>query len=321
MLEHRDNGRQTVDAERLAVRVRPNRSCVSRAGLEVPQEVDVSSRTSPTVRRRRLAIEMRKLREAAGMTMEQVAKELECAASTISRIEAAQSSATPRTIRDILNVYGVTGEERQALIKLSREARQKGWWHQYSDVEPGSYIGLETEAASIRTFEALLVPGLLQIPEYTEAVIRAVRPNLGHDDVRRRAEAREARQALLTGDDPPEFWAVLDEAAVRRHVGSPAVMRQQLAHVAELGKLPHVTVQVVPFEAEAHAGMDGAFTILGYPEPTDRDVVYLENAISGLYPEKPEEIRHYTMLFDHLRAAALKPDKSLALIRRLSKEL
>jgi len=128
------------------------------------------------------------------------------------------------------------------------------------------------------------------------------------------------RQGLLTGEDPPEFWAVLDEAVVRRHVGSWPVMRQQLDHMAELGKLPHVTIQVVPFEAEAHAGMDGAFTILSYPERADPDVVYLENAVSGLYPEKPEEIRHYTMLFDHLRAAALKPDKSLALIRRLSKE-
>lgn len=281
----------------------------------------MASRRSPTVRRRRLAIEMRRLRETAGMTMEQVATELECSPSTISRIEAALSAPAPRTIRDIAMVYGVEGDQLKALMQLAREARQKGWWHSYSDMQLGSYIGLETEAASIRVFETSLVPGLLQTPEYTRAVILAVRPNVGTEEVERTVELRTTRQALLTDDDPPEFWAVLDEAVIRRHVGSPAMMRQQLVHIAQLGKLPHVTVQVVPFEAEAHAGMDGAFTILGYPEPADPDVVYLENAISGLYPEKPEEIRHYTMLFDHLRAAALKPDKSLALIRRLSKEL
>jgi transcriptional regulator with XRE-family HTH domain len=272
---------------------------------------------SPTVRRRRLAAELRALREAARLTCEEVAEHMECSASKISRVETGRVSVSPRDVRDMLSLYGVGAQQRDSLVQLARESRQKGWWHAYSDtIQPrfATYVGLEDAAAEIRTYEVSLVPGLLQTEDYMRAVIRAARPDATNAQVEKRVKARLARQLLLTDPDPPRYWAVIDEAVLCRTVGGPAVMHAQLNWLIARAALPHVTVQVLPFAAGAHAGMEGPFLIMGFPEQADPDVVYVDNTTAGIYLEEPAEILRYTLMFDHLRASALAPDDSLTRI-------
>lgn len=276
---------------------------------------------SPTVRRRRLASELRRLREAAELTIDEVGEKLECSASKISRIETGHVGVTPRDVRDMLEVYGIDDNEREALVQLAREARKKGWWHAYNEVFTGSFVGLESDAASLHTHQALLVPGLLQTEGYTRAVIRAIRPDAGEAEIERRVAGRVNRQKLLTDPNPPEYWAVIDEAVLHRTVGGPVIMRAQLRRMIELAALPHVTLQVVPFSAGGHAGMEAPFLILGFPEQADPDVVYVENTTSGVYLEQPEDVHRYTLMFDHLRAAALKPDDTVVLVERAADRL
>jgi transcriptional regulator with XRE-family HTH domain len=280
----------------------------------------VTERRSPTIRRRRLGAELRRRREAAGVTIDGVAEKLECSASKISRIETGHTSATPRDVRDMLEIYGVLGAESDELVQIAREARQKGWWHPYSTVLTGAYVGLEAAAESVRAYEQQVVPGILQTEDYAKAMIRAARPDITLDEVDRRVTVRLARQSLLHQDDPLDVWIVLDEAVVSRPVGGDAVMRAQLERLVEAADLPNVTLQILPFEAGAHAGMDGTFAILDFPEPSDPDVVYAENATGGLFLEKSDELRKYVFIFDHIRAAALRPEESVAYIAKLAKE-
>lgn len=277
---------------------------------------------SPTVRRRRLAARLRELRENANLTIDEVGDRLECSASKISRIETGHVGVTPRDVRDMLEVYGVDDDERDALVQLAREARKKGWWHAYNEVFTGAFVGLEADASFLHTHQALLIPGLLQTEAYTRAVIRAIRPDIGEADVDLRVRGRLSRQKLLTEEpSPPEYWAVLDQAVVERVVGGPEVMREQLKQLVELASLPHVTLQVVPFSAGAHAGMEAPFLILGFPEQADPDVVFVEYTTAGVYLEQPEDVHRYTLIFDHLRAAALKPDDTVELVDRTADRL
>lgn len=277
---------------------------------------------SPTVRRRRLAARLRELRENANLTIDEVGDQLECSASKISRIETGHVGVTPRDVRDMLEVYGVGDDEREALVQLAREARKKGWWHAYNEVFTGSFVGLESDASFLHTHQALLVPGLLQTEAYTRAVIRAIRPDSAEADVELRVRARINRQKLITEvSNPPEYWAVLDEAVLHRVVGGPEAMREQLKRLVELASLPHVTLQVVPFSSGAHAGMEAPFLILGFPEQADPDVVYVENSTSGVYLEQQEDVHRYTLMFDHLRAAALKPDDTVEMVDRTADRL
>ncbi|MEV4753912.1 helix-turn-helix transcriptional regulator [Micromonospora sp. NPDC049559] len=280
----------------------------------------MTERRSPTIRRRRLGAELRRQREAAGITIEMVAEQLECSASKISRIETGHTSATPRDVRDMLRIYGVVGTESDELVQIAREARQKGWWHPYSTVLTGAYVGLEAAAGSVRAYEQQVVPGLLQTEEYAKAMIRAARPDISDEEVEQRVRVRLGRQSLLSQDDPIDLWVVLDEAVVSRPVGGDAVMRAQLARLVEAADLPNVTIQILPFEVGAHAGMDGTFSILEFPEPGDPDVVYAENATGGLFLEKSEELQKYIFIFDHIRAAAMRPEESVALIAKLTEE-
>lgn len=276
----------------------------------------------PTVRRRRLAIELRRLREAAGLTIDQVAKELECSESKVSRIETAHVRATARDVRDLLEIYGIDGKERDELVQLARQAREKGWWHEaYSDLPVRALVGLEDAATSIRTYLDQLVPGLLQTEDYARAVIHAIRPDLSPEETERRVELRMARQRLLDRADSPTLWAVLDESVVRRRVGGAKVMRSQLERLIEASTLPRVTLQLLPFSAGEHIGMDGSFTIVGFRDPADPDVVYLEHTLSDLYLEDSEAIRQYALLFDHLRADAFSPDDSATFFAKVAEEL
>jgi transcriptional regulator with XRE-family HTH domain len=281
----------------------------------------VSGRRSPTVRRRRLGIELRRLRDDAGLTIEQVAGALECSDSKISRIETGQVGATPRDVRDMLQLYGVAGQRRDALLQSAREARQRDWWQAYSDTLIVPLVGMEAAASSIRVYETLLVPGLFQTRQYAGTVIRTVRPDLRPEEVERWVEFRMARQSLLARDLPPALSAVLDEALLRRPVGGPTAMGEQLHHLARVAALPTVTLQVLPFAAGHHAGMSGAFTIFSFPELDDPDVVYLEHTKSDLYLESEEEVRRYASAFDQLRAMALPPDDSVALVVALARSL
>jgi transcriptional regulator with XRE-family HTH domain len=279
---------------------------------------------SPTVRRRRLALELRRLREAARLTCEEVADHLECSASKISRVETGRVSVSPRDVRDMLELYGVAPAQRESLVQLARDSRQKGWWHAYSDtMQPQfvTYVGLESAAAEIRIYEVSLIPELLQSEDYARAVIRSGMMNSPAEDVERRVALRMARQPAITRDDPPKVWAVLDEAALRRRVGGAGLMRLQLEHLLAQATLPNVAVQVIPFGGGAHPAMGRPFIILVFPERVDTDVVYLEDLTSALYLEDVADVDRYNVFFNHLRASALSFDDSSALIASVLKEM
>ena len=278
---------------------------------------------SPTVRRRRLALELRRLREAARLTCEEVAEHLECSTSKISRIETGRVSVSPRDVRDMLDLYGVSAQQGASLVQLARDSRQKGWWHAYSDtIQPrfATYIGLESAASEIRIYEVTPIPALLQTEDYARTVIAAGIVGGDHDGVERNVELLMARQPPLTSDDPPRLWAVLDEAALRRTVGGAGLMRLQLDHLLDLSRLPNVAIQVIPFGAGAHPAMGRPFVILAFPERADPDVVYLEDLTSALYVEDVDEVDRYNMFFNHLRATALSFEDSSALIMSAIKE-
>ena len=279
------------------------------------------AKRSPTVRERRLARALRHLREEAGLTIEDVAEKLEISPSTVSRMETAQVGVRPRDLRFLLDLYEVTEAERDQLLQIARERRQQQWWQEYADLPNIAVAPLEAEASAISQYSAQLVPGLLQTEAYARAVLKAIRLDAKAGDIDRRLELRIHRQPLLTGEHAPEYWAVLDEAVVRREVGGPAIMAEQLGHLIEVTKRPNVTLQVLPFTSGEHAGMDGEFTILHYRESDDPDVVYIENTGSDLYLEAPEVTRRYNKIFDHLRAAAQNPGESIRTLGSIQSQL
>jgi transcriptional regulator with XRE-family HTH domain len=281
----------------------------------------LNQRRSPLIRRRRLGTELRRYREIAGVTIDVVADRLGCSASKVSRIETGQSSATPRDVFDMLTVYGVDAATAHELVQMAREARQKGWWHPYSRVLTGAYVGLEAGARSIRAFDMGAVPGLLQTEEYALQMLRTGRPDITDmDELDRRLRVRMQRQSLLIQDDPISLWVVLDEAVLSRPVGGDAVMRHQLDQLVVAADMPNVTIQVLPFEAGAHAGLDGTFAILDFPEADDPDMVFAENATGGLFLEGVDELTKFSYIFRSIQAAALSPEDSVALIAELAKE-
>lgn len=284
------------------------------------------TRSSPTVKRRRLAAELRNYRDQAGLTIDDVATRLEWSTAKISRIENARVSVLPRDVKFLLRTYGLdeSSEAWEPLLALARESRQKGWWHAYGDAlsEPfQTFVGLEADADTLRTYESELVPGLFQTEDYARAVHRAAMVTANDDKIEKHVAVRMARQERLREPDAPEIWAVINEAVIRRVVGGPDVMRVQLSRLSEASRQPNITLQVLPFSVGAHAGMDGAFMILGFPEATDPDVVYVVYYDGTLYLEKPHEIQRYNLMFDHLRAAALPVDQSRELIARARDEL
>jgi transcriptional regulator with XRE-family HTH domain len=265
---------------------------------------------SPKVRRRRLGNELRQLREGAQYTIEQVAARLEVSDSKISRIENGQVGATPRDVRDMAALYGVTGQRMENLMQLARETREKPWWNEYSDLGL-DHAAYEAEASGILMFSPMLVPGLLQTADYARAVLRAIRFDLPSERIERLVEFRVKRQTLLTDPNAPTLWAVIDEAVLCRMIGGSKVMQHQLKSLIETASLPNVTLQLLPFSGGAHAGLDGPFYIIRFLEPTDRDMIYFEHTDEEHYLDKPEAISLHLSLFDHIRAAALKPDDSI----------
>ncbi len=290
------------------------------------REASVTTDHSPTVRRRRLGIELRRLREAVNLTIEDVGKHLECSGSKVSRIETGKGMLRHRDVRDMLDLYGVTDEaQRDFLFTIAKEGQQKGWWTDFEDVLPAGfdiYVGLETEAASLRDYHTHLVHGLLQTEDYARTLLRAMRLGDDPDDVERLVTLRMRRQPVLRREGQPlDLWAVLDEAVLRRPIGGPTVMREQLRRLIEICELPNVTLQVLPFGQCAHAGLSGPFTVIEFPEPTDTNVVYVDGPAGSIYLEKPADVRRYRLRFDHLRAAALPTEDSVRFIDAVSKEL
>ena len=279
---------------------------------------------SPTVRRKRLGIELRRLREQASLTCEEVGQRLDCSGTRISRMETGRISVRPGDARELLEIYGVTGAEADALVQLAREARQKGWWHTYGRVLPPwfeAYVGLEAAAIRFRDFQSMVVPGLLQTEDYARAVLRAA-PNPGDpEDIDRQVALRMERQAILGQGNPPHLWVVLTENIVRVQVGGPAVMRTQLRRLIDVAERSNVTLQVLPFTTAAHVQPISPFTILDFPDAADPTVVYLEHLTGSLFLEADEEIMRYTVVFDHLRAEALGTAPSIDLIARVAAEL
>lgn len=283
-------------------------------------EVSVNPRRSPTIRRRRLGAELRRYRDSAGVTIDVVAERLGCSPSKVSRIETGHTSATPRDVKDMLDIYGINGVESEELVQISREARQKGWWHPFSPVLTGAYVGLEAAARQIRAYEQQVIPGLLQTDKYAIAMIRAARLGDTDREIEQRVRVRMARQALLIQDDPIDLQVVLDEAVVSRPVGGDEVMRDQLLRLVEATRLPNVTLQILPFAAGAHAGMDGTFAILDFPDAEDPNVVFAENATGGLFLEKSDELSKYNSIFETIRSSALSTEESRDLIAMLAEE-
>ncbi len=279
---------------------------------------------NPTLRGRRLAMELQRRREATGMSRDEVARRLEWSTSTLFRIETGRNRPQPGNVRALLELYGVTGPERDGLIQLTRDARQPGWWHSFRDVLPNPYevyIGLEAGAASLRNFEPIVIPGLLQTEDYAREIFRNGPMELNPDGIERLAQVRLARQEILNRGDRPQLWVVIDEAVIHRVVGGESVMRGQLRHLVDSAQQGKTTIQVMPYRAGAHAGTTGPFVILGYEEPTDPTVVYVETLAGDIYLEERADVSRYTLAFDRLRAASLHPDESVQLIEQAASTL
>jgi len=282
----------------------------------------VASNVNPTVRRRRLGQELRRLRELKGMTAEEVAERLLVSQSKISRLENGRRSISQRDVRDLCGVYEVEDHRIvDSLMQMAKDSRQQGWWHSFGDIPYSVYIGLETDAASLRVYDPQVVPGLLQTRQYAEALIAGALPETAATDVEKRVQVRLRRQERITApENPLRLWTVMDEAAVRRVVGNRSLMRDQLEYLVEQSQLPHVTVQVIPFDMGAHPGLNGQYAILEFPDAADSSVVYIEGVTSDLYLEKANDVQKYSVMYEHLRAQALNADQSRQFIADIAKE-
>jgi DNA-binding XRE family transcriptional regulator len=268
----------------------------------------------PTVPRMLVGIQLHRFREAAGVTPDQAAYEIRASRSKISRMENGLVRFKERDVTDLLTLYGITDEQtRSTLVALTRQANTPGWWSKYGDIMADwfeAYLGLETAASVIRTFELQFVHGLFQTEDYARAVTMLGHTSAPADEIERRVSLRLNRQDLLNGPDPPQVWTILDEGALRRPVGGSAVMRAQLDHLVEVSGLRHVTIQIVPFSRGGHAAAGGSFTVLRFGEPEVPDVVYIEQLTSALYLDKHEDVDHYMEVMNHLSAEALTPADS-----------
>jgi transcriptional regulator with XRE-family HTH domain len=271
----------------------------------------------PTVRLRRLAATLRRLREEAGLSREDVQEQTEVNEGTLYRIETARSRPQPRTLKTLLTLYGVSEAVRADLLDLSRNADSQGWLRAYQAELPeeyAAYINFENEARSVRNYESLYIPGLLQTEDYARAAIRGSLPTATDEQVENRVRARMERQERLTGESPLEIWAIADEASIHRQVGGSKVMHAQLAHLLDAVKRSSITLQVIPYDVGAHPGMPGSFIYLEFGEPIDPDLVYVDTLAGDLFLEADEDLRLYSSMFDHLRAIALSPAKTKSLI-------
>lgn len=279
----------------------------------------------PTVRRRRLGTELRRLRESQSLKLEEVAERLGLAPSTLSRIETGKASTRPAYLQAMLELYGVTDpSQRQVLSDMARDGHHKGWWALWDGVLPTGfsiYVGLEAEAASLRVFEAQVVHGLLQTEDYARAVMTTVRRRQTPEEIDRLVSLRMQRQEVLLRAEPLDLWIILDEAVLRRMAGPSEMMRAQLEYLYEASQRPNVTLQVLSFTSGLHPGLGGSFAIIEFPERFDPDVVYTEGTTGQAYiEERDRDVRARSEAFDLLRATALPPADSARLIKAISEK-
>ncbi|MFD2417879.1 helix-turn-helix domain-containing protein [Amycolatopsis pigmentata] len=279
--------------------------------------------TGPTARRMILGAQLRRLRERAGLTRAQAAWEIRASESKISRMELGRVGCKERDVVDLLTMYGVYDEaERAWAVEMVKQANQPGWWHRFNDLVPtwfDNYIGLEEAANRIRTYELMFVPGLLQTEPYARAVASHGDPDSADENVERRVAVRMRRQKVLTGPKPPRLWAVIDESVLHRPVGGAAVLRQQIDHLLEITELPHVSLQIVPFDLSGYAA-EGAFSLLQFAEPELPNIAYIEHGYGAIYLEKPDELEIYGRTFDRLTVDGETPERSRQLLRKFRAE-
>jgi transcriptional regulator with XRE-family HTH domain len=281
--------------------------------------VAVSADEGPTLRRRRLGTELKRCREKAGLTQETVSRHFEWHAAKVTRIETARVAVTPRDVRDLLTLYGVPeGEFREAMVELARQSRQRTWWTDYRDImRAGNFVGLEQEATSMRVWEPVVLPGLLQTEAYMRALLRTGRSFDPPASIDRRVALRLKRQARLSAANPLDLAAIVDESVIRRVIGGPDVTHEQLSHLLEMTQLPNVTLRVLPFDAGEHQFLGGSAALLEFRETTHLDVVYLEGLAGDFYEEQPTEVARYREELERLSARALDPRMSVKLIESL----
>jgi len=286
------------------------RTAQSRAGPEG---------ANPTVRQRELGMRLRELRNVLGLTVEDVAEQLLCSATKISRLETGARRASLRDVRDLCRIYGVTDQaDADDLMSLARQAREPGWWTQYDDLNLSPYIGLEQEAAAITSFSMYYVPPLLQTADYARAIIKGIAPKIDPKILDQRVEARLRRQQLLERAAPPRYRALLDEAVLHRRVGGPAVTRTQLDKVLQCAADGKAAVQVIPFDVGEYGSIDSNFDFLEFGGGSRQGaVVFVEGLFSNLYQERPAEIERYREALEYLRDTALSPRDSTNLIAKI----
>ncbi|MER7367635.1 helix-turn-helix domain-containing protein [Nonomuraea wenchangensis] len=280
--------------------------------------------SGPTALRILLGSQLRKLREAKNVTREEAGHLIRGSESKISRMELGRVGFKERDVADLLTLYGVVDQQaRSAVLDLVANANEPGWWHRFNDVLPTwfqAYVGLEEAATRIRTYEVQFVPGLLQTKEYARAVVTAGTAGIGAEEIARRVDLRLERQRIFERPDGPVFWAVIDEAALRRPIGGAEVMKAQLEHLIDLMRQPSITIQIMPFSFGGHSAEGGAFSVLRFPDPDLPDVVYVEQLASALYLDKREDVDRYTEVMERLCAVSTTPDETTELLRKIADE-
>ncbi len=278
---------------------------------------------SPELGRRQLAHDLRRLRAGSGRTIDDVARHLECSAAKVSRMETGAVRVGLADLRAVLELYGVAGAERDTLFALARQSRLRGWWHEFADVvPPGSetFYGLEHAAATIGQHSTSLVPGLLQTADYARALVGSV-PGVSESVRERRVELRLRRQQLLARARPPELTVLLDEAVLRREIGGPAVMADQLAQLQAVARRPHVRLQVVPFAAGAHPAAGVSFTVFGFPDAGETPVVFREQLDANSFLDRPDDVAGYATALERAARVAADPERSQELLAARRAEL
>lgn len=272
--------------------------------------------TNPTARQRELGARLRGLRNDHNMTVEEIAEKLLCSATKISRLETGARRPSLRDVRDLCGVYELDESTSAELMSLAREARTAGWWAQYDDLNLDPLIGLEEEAARITCYSMHYMPGLLQTEDYAQGIIKIVAPRMDPHVVQQRVEARLRRQQLLERDSRPQYHVLLDETVIRRGVGEPPLIAAQLDRVLETVHAGSVTIQIIPFSAGAYATADGYFVLLEFESTELWPVVYIEGLSGNQYLDRKADIARYREVIDYLRARALNPQESAALIAK-----
>ncbi|WP_073254938.1 helix-turn-helix domain-containing protein [Cryptosporangium aurantiacum] len=270
---------------------------------------------TPTLRRRELAARLRALRHASGKTIEEVARELLCSPTKISRIETGRRGAVLRDVRDLCRLYDVSPAEQEQLMALARESKERAWWQGYDiDATYRTLIGLESAATAISDYQPFSLPGLLQTPDYARAVLRGMGEKRTEPEIEEQVSLRMARQQILDRDDPPYLSFIIDEAATRRLIGGREVMVRQLGTVLAVAERPNVSVQVIDYEAGAHPALPGNFGIVEIEDSAASGIVFVEGHQGDFYLEGAADLKRYRRIFDQLRSIALSPNKSLEFV-------